>query len=89
MGWILIFGMVYSIVVLSQNYALKNYESFLMQQWIFSGRSILWANSIHFSMSLIDNGKEKINGINIEEFKKKNILNFENTMSNKDLLNFN
>lgn len=68
MGWIAIFGMVYSVVALSQTFALRNYESFLIDQWIFTSRSVIWANSIHFSYFLSSAGKDTIDGINIAKF---------------------
>ena len=63
--WVVIFGMIYSVVVLAQMFIVESYESFLKEQWIFSSRSIMWANSIHISWFLIDNGYETVNGINV------------------------
>ncbi len=76
MGWVLIFGLAYALIGLFQYQALSKYDAFLNDQWIFSGRNILWANSIHISEYLIDNGKQNLDGIDIYDFKKKNEENF-------------
>ena len=49
MIWIIVFGTLFSIAVILLFVSLQNYERFITNQSIFSGRSILWANSIHIS----------------------------------------
>lgn len=68
MGWIIIFGLFYSIVAMSQILALKDYENLLLNQRLFSSRSVIWANAIHLSMYMHDSGREYVNGIYMEDF---------------------
>jgi hypothetical protein len=65
MGWIVLFGMFYSIVSLSQTFSLQSYESELLNQWLFSSKSVLWSNSIHLSMYLNTTGHSIINGTDV------------------------
>jgi hypothetical protein len=49
MIWIIVFGTLFSIIVILFFVSLQNYELFIINQSVFSGRGILWANSIHIS----------------------------------------
>lgn len=89
MGWVVVFGILYSIFVTVQTLTLRNYESFLGYQWRFSANSILWANSVHISDFLLDSGKSSIQGVDVLEFKKANIQKFENSLSDSSLNTFN
>jgi hypothetical protein len=70
MGWIIIFGLVYSLVAMSQTLALKNYESFLINQRLFSSRTVIWANAIHISMYLNSSGRTTLNGTDVTVFER-------------------
>lgn len=81
--------MIYSAVAITEIYLLENYEQFLKEQWMFSSRSILWANSIHISWYLLQSGHSNVQGISIQDFSKLNLEKFENTMSVGSLHSFN
>ena len=47
--WVIFFGLAYSIIVLLQTFSLQNFESFLKDQWVFTGKTALWINTIQLS----------------------------------------
>ena len=90
MGWIIVFGALYSVICISQIETTKSYYSFLEHQWIFSYQSTIWANAISHTCYLEISPLKDNLGIDVAVFKEKNKERFANSLvTNEGLLDFN